>query len=220
MNKDKIFNSISKWTWVIEHYTYRYIITFIIDRLKLNINPNIITAIWLLYNIIAWVLILNWYIVVGTVLYFFFPIIDMIDWAIARLYNRGSKFGAFFDGFVDFISEIWILLSVWIYFDQINLFTILILVILIINYISIRQKWIYQDTERQLNFLEIKKDKIIDKLKYTIIIFTRNDTRKLFLIIFSVLWYWELIIIYFVTIYILALINNILSMINYKWVKK
>ena len=104
MKKDIITN-VASGTGLIEHYIYRPIVYFLIKYFKLNINPNIITFLSLLYVIFCSILIISKkFAVVGVVLYLFFSILDLLDGAIARMYNRKSKFGAFFGGLVDILG--------------------------------------------------------------------------------------------------------------------
>jgi len=210
-NKDKnIMENITKGTGLIEHYIYRYIVYFLIKHLKLNINPNIITFLSLLYVIFCSILIISKkFAVVGVILYVFFNILDLLDGAVARIYNRKSKFGAFFDGLVDLVGEILILLSVGYYFGKLDYFVWLVAFIIFVHYFSIRVKWIYSVKERQLNMFDYIKSPL-----FLVVLFTRNDTRKVLLLIGFLLNSWKFIFYYFLILYIIALVGNLRTIWN------
>nr|WP_147662895.1 CDP-alcohol phosphatidyltransferase family protein [Candidatus Prometheoarchaeum syntrophicum]QEE16001.1 Bifunctional IPC transferase and DIPP synthase [Candidatus Prometheoarchaeum syntrophicum] len=73
---------------------------------KLRITPNIATLIMLFFSIISSLslILLNNLLLFG-VFIFITGIMDGIDGAIARLSNKNSKFGAFFDSSMDRLSE-------------------------------------------------------------------------------------------------------------------
>ena len=81
--------------------------------IKLRITPNIATLIMLLFSILSSLslIFINNLLIFG-VLIFITGIMDGIDGAIARLTNKNSKFGAFFDSSMDRISEGVIYLSI------------------------------------------------------------------------------------------------------------
>jgi glycerol-3-phosphate cytidylyltransferase len=204
-NWEKDNNFVSEWTWLFEHYIYRPIVSYLVKKwFFINISPNILTFIWLLWIIISSLFIINWNIILWTILYFIFPFIDILDWAVARYYKKTSLFWALIDWFIDTFGEIIILFSFWIYFNKLIIFLYLITLILLIQLFSIRIKWIYKSNERQLNFLNFKWFKLF------LILLTRNDTRKLLLII-SAFFDWRISILYFVFLYLLALLNNFIS---------
>jgi len=209
-NPDDIINNITKGTGLIEHYIYRPIVYLLIKYFKLNINPNIITFLSLLYVIFCSILIISKkFAVVGVVLYLFFNILDLLDGAIARIYNRKSKFGAFFDGLVDLVGEILILLCVGHYFGKFNYFIYLIAFIIFVHYFSIRIKWIYNVKERQLNIFDYIKSPL-----FLVVLFTRNDTRKVLLLIGFLLNSGGFIFYYFLILYSIALIGNLRTIWN------
>jgi len=74
--------------------------------IKLRITPNIATLIMLFFSIVSSLslIILNNLLLFG-VFIFITGIMDGIDGAIARLTNKNSKFGAFFDSSMDRLSE-------------------------------------------------------------------------------------------------------------------
>ena len=147
--------------------------------------------------------------VIGVILYLFFNVLDLLDGAIARIYNKKSKFGAFFDGLVDLVGEILILLSVGYYFEKFSYFVYLVVFIIFVHYFSIRIKWIYNIKERQLNIFDYMKSPL-----FLVVLFTRNDTRKVLLLIGFLLNSWEFIFYYFLILYVIALIGNLKFIIN------
>ncbi len=81
--------------------------------IKLRITPNNATLIMLFFSILSSLslIFLNNLLIFG-VFIFITGIMDGIDGAIARLTNKNSKFGAFFDSSMDRISEGIIYLSI------------------------------------------------------------------------------------------------------------
>ena len=74
--------------------------------IKLGITPNIATLIMLFFSILSSLsLILFNNLLLFGVFIFITGIMDGIDGAIARLTNKNSKFGAFFDSSMDRLSE-------------------------------------------------------------------------------------------------------------------
>ena len=73
---------------------------------KLRITPNIATLIMLFFSIVSSLslILLNNLLLFG-IFIFITGIMDGIDGAIARLTNKNSKFGAFFDSSMDRLSE-------------------------------------------------------------------------------------------------------------------
>jgi len=203
---NNIMENITKGTGIIEHYIYRYIVYFLIKHFKLNINPNFITSLSLLYATFCSILIISKkYAIVGVILYFFFNILDLLDGAIARIYNRKSRFGAFFDGLVDLIGEILVLLSIGYYFNKVNYFLFLTNFILFSHYLSIRLKWIYDIKERQTNIFNYINNPIL----FTLLILRRNDIRKIIIFISILINSWKLVFIYFIFTYLLSFIGSI-----------
>lgn len=201
---------VTSGTWIIEQYIYRPIIFFILKKIKDKIHPNILTLCSLSLTIISALLIVNWYIIIWAILYMFFPIVDLLDWAVARIYKKWSTFGAFFDWFVDFFSEIIILLSLWYYFGEFWYFLFLVAFGLFITYFWTRFKHIYWIKERQINFFDETKN----IPKFILIILTRNDTRKLFIVLFVLLNNRQAVLIYFWILYLLALWNTSKELLN------
>jgi len=201
----------SQWTGLLEHYVIIKFLSNILNLFK-NINPNFITFLSFILAVVSAIFIIKWYIIYWLISYFFFPVLDLLDGAIARKFNKKSIFWAVFDWFIDTIAEIIILLSLWFYFQQENIFFYLVIFILISHLLALRINWILNIKERQLDFRDIK-----NPIKFIIVILTRNDSRKLILLILWILWYWQLIIIYFGWLYLLSFIYSLTKLI---WIKK
>ena len=213
--KKETLKSITTGTGIIEHYFERYVVYYLLRIFRFNINPNIITAFSVLYALFSAYLIVVNHPIIGSVLYFFFGIPDLLDGAVARLYNRKSKFGAFFDGFADSFAEVVMLITIGVYSSLLPYFLLIAIFKLLVDYMSIRIKWIYRSTKRQENFLDyIHKMNPVNFVKFILIALTRNDTRKLAIIIGFVIGSVPFIGYYFVFLYLIALLNLIAVMIT------
>jgi len=206
-------NKITEGTGLIDHYIFRKMVYFILKVFKFkNIHPNYIVLFNFVFAVFCFLLIISKYYIyaiMGSFLFIFFDMFDLLDGAVARVYNKTSKFGAFFDGLMDVVSEILILLAVGFYFNFVFEVLLLLLFVLFVIYFSMRVKDIYQIKERQLNIFDVKKNTFIDKIKYLIILCTRNDSRKIILCLGIVLGNFYLIFVYWGGLYVLALLNSI-----------
>jgi len=192
----------SQGTGILDHYIYIKILSLILNKFK-NVSPNIITAISIIIGILGAIFISLHKFLLGLLFYLLFSWLDLLDWAIARKYKKFSKLWAFLDWLWDTIVEILILLSIGYYFGKLNYFVWLVAFIIFVHYFSIRIKWIYSVKERQLNMFDYIKSPL-----FLVVLFTRNDTRKVLLLIGFLLNSWEFIFYYFLILYIIALIGN------------
>ncbi|MBA2840131.1 phosphatidylglycerophosphate synthase [Methanococcus maripaludis] len=202
MKDNKIYKNITEGTGLIDHYVYREIVYWIIKKINPDINPNIITLVSLVYAMSSALVIVSGHVIIGSLMYMFFNVFDLMDGAIARIYNKKSTFGAFIDGLIDLIGELCVLLSLGIYFNIIQIFLILLIYILFTHYISTRKKWIYNSKELQKNMLDYAKKPIL----FGVLAITRNDFRKLVILLGAVLNSWELILSYFFILYSISLV--------------
>ncbi|MBB6066836.1 CDP-alcohol phosphatidyltransferase family protein [Methanococcus maripaludis] len=207
MKDNKIYKNITEGTGLIDHYIYREIVYLLIKKLKLNVNPNIVTLFSLIYAISSAFIILSGHVVIGSVMYMFFNIFDLMDGAIARIYRRKSTFGAFIDGLVDLIGESCVILALGVYFNVFTLSLAVLAYILLTHYISIRKKWIYDSKELQKNMMDYTKKPFL----FGILVITRNDFRKLIILYGAILNSWELIMSYFFILYSISLINSLIG---------
>ncbi|MFX1573478.1 MAG: CDP-alcohol phosphatidyltransferase family protein [Promethearchaeota archaeon] len=88
-------------------YIFRPLIKLIAKGLiKIGITPNIATTIMLGFSILSFVsLIIFRNLLFFSIFVFITGIMDGCDGAIARLTNKSTKFGGFFDSFMDRLSE-------------------------------------------------------------------------------------------------------------------
>jgi CDP-diacylglycerol--glycerol-3-phosphate 3-phosphatidyltransferase len=94
--------------------------------IKIGITPNLATIMMLLFaimSLISLVFFLN--LLLFSIFIFLTGIMDGCDGAIARLTNKSSSFGAFFDSVMDRISEFIIFLVLFIYFWELILWNII-----------------------------------------------------------------------------------------------
>ena len=86
---------------------------------KLGFSPSGLTVIGVLIACVAAALIAQGMLAVGGVVMLFAGIFDMFDGAVARMTDRATKFGAFFDSVMDRVSEAIVLLGLlWFYLDD------------------------------------------------------------------------------------------------------
>jgi len=77
-----------------------------------KVPPNVITLLGLLITIIASVVIGKGHLRYGGIILIFGVIMDAIDGAVARLRNKITEFGAFFDSTLDRYAEIIIFIGI------------------------------------------------------------------------------------------------------------
>ena len=101
-------------------------------------NPNIITIVMLLFAIFSTLsLLLLYNLLLFAIFVFLVGIFDGLDGQIARLANRVSSLGGFFDSFMDRISEFFIFLGLFIFYqDQLLWSLIDMKIIIIISFIT------------------------------------------------------------------------------------
>lgn len=206
-SKSDIESNVTAGTGLIDHYLYRKIVIWLISTFRLDVNPNLITMLSLVYALFCSYLIVIGYPLLGAVLYMFFNVLDLLDGAIARVYNRKSVFGAFFDGLVDVLSEIVILYSIGIYFDMEIQFLYLVVFILLAHYIYIRVKWVRGIRERQKNMFDYWGSPML-----LVLLSTRNDTRKVMTLIGILFNAPHFILLYFTYIYTLSIVSSIMAL--------
>jgi len=84
--------------------------------IKLRVSPNLATAIMVCFSILSCISI-GFYqnLLLFSILVFITGIMDGCDGAIARLTNKSTKFGGYFDSVMDRVSEFFIFLGLYIY---------------------------------------------------------------------------------------------------------
>jgi phosphatidylglycerophosphate synthase len=84
--------------------------------IKIRVSPNLATVIMLGFSILSCISIGFFQnLLLFSILVFITGIMDGCDGAIARLTNKATKFGGFFDSVMDRISEFFIFLGLYIY---------------------------------------------------------------------------------------------------------
>jgi len=85
---------------------------------RTGLSPNTVTVIGLLLMLLVGLVLSQGYFQVGGGLLILAAIFDAIDGAMARLYNRATRFGAFFDSTLDRFAEAAVFLGILVYFEQ------------------------------------------------------------------------------------------------------
>ena len=86
---------------------------------KLGFSPSGLTVIGVLIACIAAALIAQGMLAVGGVVMLIAGVFDLFDGAVARMTDRATKFGAFFDSVMDRVSEAIVLLGLlWFFLDD------------------------------------------------------------------------------------------------------
>ncbi|MEW6730158.1 MAG: CDP-alcohol phosphatidyltransferase family protein [Acidobacteriota bacterium] len=100
-------------------YIGKYALDAIVRALaSLRPNPNHLTFLGLLINILAAIIFGYGYFFAGGLVLLFANIFDMLDGKVARSTGRVTKFGAFFDSVIDRYSDIIVLLGIIIYYAR------------------------------------------------------------------------------------------------------
>ena len=86
---------------------------------KLGFSPSGLTVIGVLIACVAAALIAQGMLAVGGIVMLIAGVFDMFDGAVARMTDRATKFGAFFDSVMDRVSEAIVLLGLlWFYLED------------------------------------------------------------------------------------------------------
>ena len=86
---------------------------------RLGFSPSGLTVIGVLVAAVAAALIAQGMLAVGGVVVLVAGVFDMFDGAVARMTDRATKFGAFFDSVMDRVSEAIVLLGLlWFYLED------------------------------------------------------------------------------------------------------
>ena len=88
--------------------------------IRIGVTPNLATVFMLSFSILScFSLVFLRNLLLFSILIFWMGVMDGCDGAIARLLNKSTKFGGFFDSFMDRISEFFIFLGLLIFhWDQ------------------------------------------------------------------------------------------------------
>src|SRR3954465_4592742 len=97
------------------------IIRLIVRGLALSkINPNVLTFVGLLINMVAAAFLASGRFRVAGLVIFFAGLFDMVDGRVARATNQVTRFGGFFDSVLDRYSDLALLVGLLVYYGTIN----------------------------------------------------------------------------------------------------
>ena len=97
------------------------IIRLIVRGLALSkINPNILTFLGLLINVVAAAYLATGRFRIAGFVIIFAGLFDMVDGRVARETNQVTRFGAFFDSVLDRYSDLGLLIGLLVYYGSIN----------------------------------------------------------------------------------------------------
>ncbi|TFG01414.1 MAG: CDP-alcohol phosphatidyltransferase family protein [Promethearchaeota archaeon] len=102
-------------------YIFRPLVNLIAKGLsKIGVTPNVATILMLIFAIFSFISLVFFYNLLYFAIFIFITgIMDGVDGAIARLTNKSTKFGGFFDSIMDRFSEFIIFLGLFIFcWDQ------------------------------------------------------------------------------------------------------
>ncbi|MFX1280014.1 MAG: CDP-alcohol phosphatidyltransferase family protein [Promethearchaeota archaeon] len=98
-------------------YIFKPLVNIIAKGLvKIGITPNLATFLMFCFSLLCFIsLVLFQNLLFFSIFVFITGIMDGCDGAIARLTNKSTKFGGFFDSFMDRVSEFFIFFGLLIY---------------------------------------------------------------------------------------------------------
>ncbi|MFB3922362.1 MAG: CDP-alcohol phosphatidyltransferase family protein [Terriglobia bacterium] len=96
-----------------------------------RINPNALTVIGFLLNLVAAYLFAYGYFRWAGGMVFFAGLFDMLDGRVARLSNQVTRFGGFFDSVLDRYSDLCLMIGLLVFYGRINRFWYVTLVALV-----------------------------------------------------------------------------------------
>jgi CDP-diacylglycerol---glycerol-3-phosphate 3-phosphatidyltransferase len=97
------------------------IIRLIVRGLALSkINPNVLTFVGLLINMVAAAFLASGRFRVAGLVIIFAGLFDMVDGRVARATNQVTRFGGFFDSVLDRYSDLALLVGLLVYYGTIN----------------------------------------------------------------------------------------------------
>lgn len=97
------------------------IIRLIVHGLALSkINPNVLTFMGLLVNIVAAFFLAYGHFLTAGFVIIFAGLFDMVDGRVARATNQVTRFGGFFDSVLDRYSDLALLVGLLVYYGTVN----------------------------------------------------------------------------------------------------
>jgi phosphatidylglycerophosphate synthase len=126
--------------FIDSNYIYPIANLFIDYTYCLNITPNIITTFTLILRlIVVYLLIHKIHFEYVPYIYFISWITDAMDGQLARKYNLGSKFGGYYDTFVDILTTVLICCTLYKYYNKKITILLVLLIFLIFFIISLKK---------------------------------------------------------------------------------
>ncbi len=216
---DKAWKSIWKWWWIIDHFIFTKIVYRFLDTIKIRIRPEIVALFnfslvcAFAYNLSTWNYELS---IIWASIYIFYPLLDILDGALARYHSMKNLYWVYLDSIIDILSETIVLLWLCLYFWLSWLYLIIVFLPLATSYTLLQEKTLCNKTEKQLNVLDYLPNRYASipvNLKNFLVIFSRNDARKIIIRLWLFFNIWILIYLYFTVLYSWAIINSIKNMI-------
>jgi len=136
-------------------YIFKQLVNLIAKGLiRIGVSPNLATIIMLSFSVLSFLsLVILRNLLYFSILVFITGIMDGCDGAIARLTSKSTKFGGFFDSFMDRLSEFFIFLGLlifskdellWNFFDMKLIIFISFLTSIMISYTRARAEVIFK----------------------------------------------------------------------------
>ncbi len=136
-------------------YIFKQLVNLIAKGLiRIGVSPNLATIIMLSFSVLSFLsLVILRNLLYFSILVFITGIMDGCDGAIARLTSKSTKFGGFFDSFMDRFSEFFIFLGLlifskdellWNFFDMKLIIFISFLTSIMISYTRARAEVIFK----------------------------------------------------------------------------
>lgn len=101
---EETFKQRNLWDLFLNLRVSKYITYYIVNHININITPNQITSLSLLFAIFSGIAFWFHFFLLGALLYQFSYILDIVDGSIARVKKLSSKIGAFYDVFTDWFK--------------------------------------------------------------------------------------------------------------------
>jgi phosphatidylglycerophosphate synthase len=160
----------------LDTHIYKQIDTTLPTYKNLNISPNILTTISLIFGLSAVYAVYNESYMIGGILFFIAYYYDCVDGKFARKYNQVTKFGDFYDHVADFtkFGLMFYILYFKLQYKSLKTKTILISILIILLIFSILQfgcqEYLSDNTDSPtLSWTKkfVKKSKCPTQIKYT-----------------------------------------------------
>lgn len=84
--------------------------------IRLHVSPNVLTILGLAIVILSSYVLMTGQLLIGGIIMLFGASTDMLDGAVARLSNKETQFGAFFDSIADRLGEAAVFFGLLIYY--------------------------------------------------------------------------------------------------------